>query len=208
MIRVLVVDDHGVVRAGFRRIINDQPDMCVVGEAESGETSVLMFKEHRPDIVVMDLSMPGIGGLDAIRQILVREADTRILVLTAYTDIVWSRKVLDSGARGLLSKNCSPSTFLDALHAIAGGKPYIEQQIAQDLALDKSGSDSLKDLSEREFQIFRMLAEGHSSKQISSLLHLSPKTISTYKSHIQDKLGVENIAGLTRLAIQKGVVEL
>ncbi|MDH3637976.1 MAG: response regulator transcription factor [Gammaproteobacteria bacterium] len=208
MIRVLIVDDHGVVRAGFRRLINDQKDMCVVGEAESGEKSVLMFKEQRPDMVVMDLSMPGIGGLDAIRQILVKDRDAKILVLTAYTDIVWSRKVLHSGARGLLSKNCSPSTFLDALHAVAEGKPYIEQQIAQDLALDKAGNDSLDNLSEREFQIFRMLAEGHSSKQISSLLNLSPKTISTYKSHIFDKLDVGNVAGLTRLAIQKGVVEL
>jgi two-component system invasion response regulator UvrY len=208
MIRVLIVDDHGVVRAGFRRIVNDQSDMCVVGEAESGEQSVLMFEEHRPDIVVMDLSMPGISGLDAMRQILARQPQARILVLTAYTDILWSRKVLDGGAQGLLSKNCSPSIFLEALRSIVEGKPYIEQSIAQELVFDQSGVDSLDDLSEREFQIFRLLAEGHSSTEISSLLNLSPKTISTHKSHILDKLGVDSIAGITRLAIQRGVVDL
>ncbi len=207
MIRVLIVDDHGVVRAGFRRIVNEQEEMCVVGEAESGEKSVLMYAEISPDVVVMDLSMPGLGGLDAIHRILSKDHNANILVLTAYTDLLWSRKVLDSGAKGLLGKNCSPNVFLEALKSVASGKPYIEQQIAQHLVLNGAKRDSLDTLSEREFQIFRLLVEGESATRISTLLNLSPKTVSTYKGQILDKLEVDGIAGLTRLAIRKGVIE-
>lgn len=210
MIQVLLVDDHGVVRAGLRRLIEEHKDMQVAAEAESGEQSVRMYQEFKPDAVVMDLSMPGIGGLDAIRQILTKDKNAKVLVVSAYTDVVWSRKVLESGAQGLLSKGCPPSVFLDALTAVALGRAYIEQSIAQELAFStlSGNQDPIEDLTDREFEIFRMLAEGRSSRNIAHVLKLSPKTISTYQSHVFEKLDIDNIAALTRLAIQKGIVSV
>lgn len=207
-INVVLVDDHAVVRAGFRRLLEEAPDINIVAEADNGESGCQAYFKHKPTVLVMDISMPGIGGLEAVRRIVAKDPQARILMLSMHEDAVFPTRVLQAGAKGYVTKRCVPDVLLDAVRVVAQGGTFIEQKVAQQVALDglNGGDDAVKKLTEREFEVFRMLAEGGSVNEISKALFLSPKTVATYQTRILRKLGVGNIASLARLAIRKGFI--
>lgn len=210
MIRILLVDDHAVVRAGFKTLLESQGDIRVIAEAASGESACREFAEHDPDLIIMDLSLPGIGGLEAIRRIVARRASARILVFSMHEDTVFVGQALQAGARGYIGKSSAPVVLVEAVRQMANGKIYIDADIAQRLAFQKiTGSDSpFADLSTREFEIFCMLAEGASAGDIAMRLSLSTKTVANYSTQIKNKLDVTTVAELARLALRHGVVKL
>jgi two-component system invasion response regulator UvrY len=208
-VRVMLVDDHAVVRMGFRLLLEGATDLKVAAEANSGEEAVRSFAEVKPDVVVMDISMPGIGGLEAIDRILAREPQARILVLSAHEDIMHARRVLKAGAVGYLTKRSAAEALIDAIRQVAQGKTYLEPSIAQQLALQQlSGDKSPVDmLSEKEFKVFLALAKGKSVAEIAEVMSLSPRTVGTHLYNIKQKLGASNSAELAIMAIRAGLVE-
>lgn len=207
-IRVLLVDDHAVVRAGFRTLLENQADIDVIAEAATGEDASRLFIEQRPDIVIMDLSLPGIGGLEAIRRILARDAGARVLVFSMHEDTAFVAQALQAGARGYLGKSAAPETLVRAVRRIADGEVFIDAEIAQHLAYQKAknGESRFDVLSTREFEIFCLLAEGVSVSGIAGRLSLSSKTVANYATQIKSKLAVGTPSELTRLAIRHGIV--
>jgi len=208
-VRVMLVDDHAVVRMGFRLLLEGATDLKVAAEANSGEEAVRSFAEVKPDVVVMDISMPGIGGLEAIDRILAREPQARILVLSAHEDIMHARRVLKAGAQGYLTKRSAAEALIDAIRQVAQGKTYLEPSIAQQLAVQQlSGDRSPVDmLSEKEFKVFLALAKGKSVAEIAEVMSLSPRTVGTHLYNIKQKLGASNSAELAIMAIRAGLVE-
>lgn len=207
-IRVLLVDDHAVVRAGYRMLLKNSEDIEVVAEADSGERACKAFAELRPDVVVMDLSMPGIGGLEAIRRIIARDVNAKILVFSMHEDTVFVEQALQAGAQGYLTKSSAPEILVEAIKELASGKQHIDSEIAKRLAVQKSrGKDSpFSGLSTREFEIFCLLAEGLNTSEIAKRLSLSYKTVANYSTQIKSKLKVSTIAELARLAIRHNIV--
>lgn len=208
VIRVLLVDDHAVVRAGYRTLLEDAPTVQIVAEADSGETACQAFSRHHPDVTVMDLSLPGMGGLEATRRIVYRDPDARVLVFSMHEDTVFVERALQAGARGYITKSSAPETLISAVVEIAGGGLYLDQQLAQDLAFQKSrGQDSpWSNLSTREFEIFCLMAQGLTAARIAERLALSPKTAANYGTQIKAKLGVTGNGELVRLAIRQGLI--
>jgi len=208
-IRILLVDDHAVVRVGYRTLLGDAPDLKVIAEAESGLAALRLFIENKPDVVVMDLSLPGIGGLEAIRRIVARDADARILVFSMHEDTIFVEQALQAGARGYITKSSAPTVLVEAVKRIAAGDVFLESEIAQRLAFQKiRGHNTLfHGLSTREFEIFCLLAEGLNVNEISKRLSLSYKTVANYSTQIKSKLSVTTVAELARLAIRHGVVK-
>jgi two-component system invasion response regulator UvrY len=210
MIRVLLVDDHAVVRTGFRLLLQARPDIVVAGEAESGEAACQRYVELSPDAVVMDIAMPGMGGIEALRRIRAHDPQARVLALSAHDDPMHARRALREGALGFLSKRSAPEALLEAVAAVAGGQRYIDPRVAQRLALDDiEGTDSspVKRLSEREFDVFIRLARGASVQRIADDLRLSSSTVGTHLYNVKQKLGVSNQSELTLLAIRHGLIE-
>jgi DNA-binding NarL/FixJ family response regulator len=207
-VRVLLVDDHAVVRAGYRLLLQNAPEIEVVAEAESGEIAYQRFNELAPDVVVLDLSLPGIGGLEAIRRIIARDAEARILVFSMHEDTMFVEHALAAGARGYITKSSAPHVLVEAVKQVAAGGAYLDAGLAQRLAFQKiRGRDTpLMGLSTREFEIFCLLAEGSSTNEIAKRLSLSAKTVANYSSQIKGKLEVNTVAELTRLAIRHGIV--
>ncbi|PCH65281.1 MAG: DNA-binding response regulator [Gammaproteobacteria bacterium] len=206
---VLLVDDHELVRAGFRRLLEDGEQFSVIAEAGSGEQAVQDYVKHHPQVVVMDISMPGIGGIGAIERIIARDSSAHILVLSVHEDSVFTTRALQAGALGFIPKRSAPEEMLKAVHQVAQGKMCIDPAIAQQLAMQKlTGSDNVLDvLSQREFEVFRLLAEGKTVNDIAGILSLSPKTVGTHHTNIKQKLDVSNSAELARLAIRSGLLE-
>ncbi|MTI63436.1 response regulator [Methylophaga sp.] len=207
--KVLLVDDHELVRAGFRRLLEDGDKFTVIAESGSGEQAVQDFNKHHPDVVVMDISMPGIGGVGAIERIIAREPNARILVLSVHEDSVFTTRAMQAGALGFIPKRSAPEEMLKAVEMVAQGKTCIAPEIAQQLAMQKlTGSENPLDvLSQREFEVFRLLAEGKTVNEIADILSLSPKTVGTHHTNIKQKLNVSNSAELARLAIRSGLVD-
>jgi len=208
-IRVMLVDDHAVVRVGFRMLINASKDMEVVDEAESGEAAYQRYAEVRPDVVVMDLAMPGMGGIETARRLLSRDSDARVLVLSAHEDTAHLKRVLKVGALGYLSKRSAPEDLIGAVRAVAAGRVYLDADVARKLAMqDLNGAPTpVEALSEREFTVFIQLARGQSVNQIAETLRLSPNTIGTHLYNIKQKLGVNNQAELALIAVRNGLIE-
>ena len=208
-LRILLVDDHAVVRAGCKALLENQEDLRVVAEADSGEAACRQFIEHAPDVVIMDLSMPGVGGIEAIRRIVARQSDARVLVFSMHEDTLFVEQALQAGARGYIGKRSAPLVLVEAVRQIASGNIYIDPDIAQRLAVQKTkGSDSpLLALSTREFEILCLLAEGLSVNRVANRLALSCKTVANYATQIKSKLEVETTSELTRLAIRHGLVK-
>lgn len=206
---VLLVDDHELVRAGFRRLLEDGDKLVVVAEAGSGEQAVQDYAKFHPDVVVMDISMPGIGGIGAIERIIARSPEARILVLSVHEDGVFTSRALQAGAKGFIPKRSAPEEMIRAVEQVAQGKMFIDPDIAQQIAMQKvTGSENIIDaLSQREFEVFRLLAEGKTVNEIADILNLSPKTVGTHHTTIKQKLGVSNSAELARLAIRSGLLE-
>ncbi len=208
-IKVLLVDDHAVVRAGYRTLLESASDLKVIGEADSGDAACRQYAELAPDVVVMDLSLPGIGGLEAIRRIIIRDPSARILVFTMHEDTVFVEQALQAGARGYMPKSSEPEVLVKAVRQIARGRVHIDGDLAQQLAFQKTRgcSSPFSSLSTREFEIFCLLAEGHNINEIAERLSLSYKTVANYSTQVKSKLKVSTIAELTRLAIRHGLVE-
>ena len=205
----MLVDDHAVVRMGFRLLLDGAPHIEVVAEADSGEEALRLCPEAKPDVVVMDLSMPGIGGLEAIGRLVAKQPSAKILVLSAHADAIHARRVLKAGAAGYLSKRSAGEELLDAIGQVAGGKTFIEAAIAQQLAVQQMrGEKSPVDtLSEKEFNVFLALAQGHSVIEIAEIMSLSPRTIGTHLYNIKQKLDASNQAELTLIALRNGLIE-
>jgi len=208
--RVIIVDDHTMVRAGIRRVLESAKDVEVIGEADSAEDAINLYTNLNPDVLITDLSMPGIGGLEGIQRILKRAPEAKILVLSMHEDVVYPTRAIQAGAKGYLSKRTAPDALLRAVREIMRGQVFLERDVAQKIALHgiAGSSDPFRELSEREFEVFRMLAEGKAVNDIAESLFLSPKTVGTYQTRIMQKLGVQNAAGLVRLAIRKGVIQV
>ncbi|HYM26511.1 MAG TPA: response regulator transcription factor [Steroidobacteraceae bacterium] len=208
MIRVLLVDDHAVVRTGFRLLLQAHPEISVVGEADSGENACQRYLELTPDVVVMDLAMPGMGGLEAMRRMRAHHPQARVLALSAHDDITHARRALKEGARGFLSKRSAPEALLEAISTVAAGQRYIDAALAQKLALDEGdGGSAVERLSEREFEVFVRLAGGASVQRIADDLKLSASTVGTHLYNIKQKLGASNQSELTLIAIRHGLIE-
>lgn len=210
MIRVLLVDDHAVVRTGFRLLLQAHPGTTVVGEADSGESAYRRFLELSPDVVVMDLSMPGMGGLEALRRIRAHHPEARVLTLSAHDDPQHAQRALREGARGFLSKRSAPEALLEAITAVAAGERYLDAELARKLALadtDGGGKSPVERLSEREFEVFLRLARGQTVQKIADELKLSASTIGTHLYNVKQKLGVANQSELTLIAIRHGLIE-
>lgn len=208
-IRVMLVDDHAVVRVGFRMLLETSGEVDVVGEADSGEIAYREFARIQPDVAIMDLSMPGMGGIEAVRRLVARDRNARILVLSAHEDSAHPRRVLKAGALGYLSKRGAPEELLDAVRAVAAGRIYLEAEIARKLALHDLAApgQSIESLSEREFAVFLKLAQGESVQNIAQTLSLSPNTVGTHLYNIKQKLGAGNQAELTLIALRNGLID-
>jgi len=209
-IRVMLVDDHAVVRVGFRMLINASNDMEVVDEADSGEAAYQRYAEAKPDVVIMDLAMPGMGGIETARRLLSRDAAAKVLVLSAHEDIAHLKRVLKVGALGYLSKRSAPEDLIGAVRAVAAGRVYLDADVARKLALQDLGGSMpspVDALSEREFTVFIQLARGQSVNQIADTLCLSPNTIGTHLYNIKQKLGANNQAELALIAVRNGLIE-
>lgn len=209
MIRVLIADDHALVRTGFRLLLDEPTDIEVVAEADSGENAYALYGEVSPDVVMIDLAMPGIGGIEAIKRLIARDPDARILALSAHEDISHPRRVLQAGALGYLSKRQAPEVLIDAIRQIAAGRRVIDPELAQQMAVAglSGGNNPLEELSEREFEVFEKLALGKSVSQIAETLSLSPSTVGTHLYNVKQKLGLNNQAEITLLAVRHGVIE-
>lgn len=209
VIRVMLVDDHAVVRMGFRLLLEAASDIRVVAEAESGEAAYPLFQARTPDVVVMDLGMPGMGGMEAARRILARERNARLLALSAHEDLSYVRHMLKLGALGYLSKRSAADVLMEAVRTVAGGRMFLEAQLAQNLALQQFGGEqsAVELLSEREFEVFLQLAQGASVNLIAERLNLSPRTVGTHLYNIKQKLGVGNQAEITLVAIRQGLIQ-
>ena len=203
-IRVLLIDDHAIVRAGFRRLLEQQLDICVIAEAADAEQAYSLFVEHEPDVVVMDVSMPGVSGLEIIRRMIGRKASARILVFSMHEDGPLAERAIQLGARGYVTKSESPETLVTAIGDVAAGKLYLSPEIAKSIALLKltGGANRVKQLNAREFEIFRLLVAGRPVADIAQMLNLSRKTVANYHTLVKQKLGITSDIGLVLLAVR------
>jgi len=211
LIRILIVDNQELVRCGIRRLLDDMVHFSVVGEASSGEEAVQMARDLAPDVVLMDVQIPGMGGLEATRRISRNAPGTGIVVVTLRVDDPFPTQMLDAGASGYLTKNCGIDEIAEAIRVVSRGERYISADIARQMALSMlpgSEQSPFDRLSQRELQVMLMVAQGQSVHDISDRLCLSSKTVSTYRYRLYDKLGVQNDVELTRLAIRHGIVGL
>jgi two-component system, NarL family, invasion response regulator UvrY len=207
VIRVMLVDDHAVVRTGFRLLLQAVPEISVVGEAESGEVACTRYPELTPDVLVMDLAMPGMGGLEALKRIRSRSPQARVLALSAHDDPVHARRALQEGALGFLSKRSAPEALIEAVTTVASGRRFLDAALAQKLALaDIQGGSPIERLSEREFEVFIRLAQGATVQKIAEDLKLSASTVGTHLYNIKQKLDVVNQSELTLIAIRHGLI--
>lgn len=211
MIKLLLVDDHDLVRTAIAHMLSDSDDLKVIGQASSGEQAYTMVGELNPDVILMDVRMPGIGGLEATRKIKQRYNDVKVLALSAYGDGPFPTRLLQAGASGYLTKGACIDETVRAIRQVAAGKSYISPSIAQQMALkscDTSQPDCPFDqLSEREMQISLMIASGQKIQLISDLLCVSPKTVNTYRYRIFEKLKIENDVELALLAVRHNLVD-
>jgi len=205
---VLLVDDHEIVRSGFRRLFETTDDICVADEAGTGEEACIKHFECWPDVVVMDLNLPGIGGLEASRRILERHASARILIFSVHENRVYLKKALEQGACGYLSKRSAPTEMIEAVRCIAKGETFIGRDLVGLLAgIFRSNEHGLlENLSPREFEVFRLLVSGKSVSEIAEILVLSPKTVANHYTRLKQKLEANNMCDITRLAVQHGII--
>lgn len=212
MIRILLVDDHALFRSGMRSILDDHPDMEVIGEADSGEAAVDFVRREVPDVVLMDVHMAGIGGIEATRRIQRIAPEVKVVALTALDQEPFPSRLLDAGARGYLTKGCPADELIQAIEQVMRDEHYISNDVAQKLSLsrwvNKGEASPVAKLSPREMQVMLMITQGKSNQEISDSLFLSPKTVSTYRARIFEKLGVKNDVELTHFAMRHGLIDL
>jgi len=211
MIKIIIADDHGVVAEGLKHLVEAQADMEVVALAVDGREAVRQARDLRPDVVLMDLSMPELNGADATRAILERDPKCRVIVLSMYSEREYVRRALKAGAAGYVVKRSAAKEVVDAIRAVHAGQRYLSPRVADVVLDDYTGEerdDPLARLSAREREVLQLLAEGHTGAQIAQRLSLSQKTVETYRARLVEKLGIRDVAGLVRFAIQRGIVSL
>jgi DNA-binding NarL/FixJ family response regulator len=206
-VTVLLVDDHAVVREGYRRLLERHGDIAVIGEAADAATAHALFCRLNPQIVVMDITLPGTSGIEAMRRMLTDEPGTRVLIFSMHEDAIFAKRALQAGAFGYVTKASAPTVLVEAVHSVASGKKYLSAEIAhklalRDFAVDESAADGL---SAREIQVLRQLAQGKSVKEIAQAMGLNPKTISNHQSAIKQKLGADTAIQLFKKAAQMGL---
>ncbi len=208
-IKVMLVDDHAVVRMGFRMLLESASDIKVVAEAESGELAIKQYMEHHPDVVVMDITMPGIGGMEATDRIIAKDSHAKILILSAHEDSVHPKRVLNAGAMGYLTKRSAAEELIKAIRTVASRKMYLEANIAQQMAIQQlNGEQNPVDiLSDREFEVFIALAKGKTTNEIADTLSLSPRTVGTHLYNIKQKLNANNSAEIALIAMRCGLID-
>lgn len=202
-IRVMLADDHAVVRAGYRFLLGQFPQIQIVAETEDTDSTYHKYFEHRPDVLILDLSLPGAGGLTVIRRILARDPEAKILVVTMHEEALYAKRALEAGAKGYIPKSTDPEILPNAILKIARGQSYVAEAIAQQLITQYTAGKQegpLTALSQREFEIFCLAARGMTLKEIAANLHISYKTAANYLTQIKRKLDVDTLAELTRLA--------
>lgn len=210
MIKVLIVDDHELIRTGISRLLADFDKINIVGEVSCGEEAVSLARKERPDVVLMDADMPGIGGLEATRRLVRYDPDIKVIAVTVYKEEPYPTKFMQSGAAGYLTKGADIQEIVTAIRQVNSGKRYITPDVAQEMALnalnpgDESPFDSL---SEREMQVMFMITQGQKVPDISEKLFLSPKTVNSYRYRLFEKLNIENDVELTHMAIRYGVIK-
>ncbi|GAC1624173.1 MAG: response regulator transcription factor [Nevskia sp.] len=208
MTRILLVDDHAVVRAGYRRLLECAPACAVVAEAASAAAGYRRFLETRPDVVITDLSLPGVGGIELLRRLRRREPAVKALAFSVHEEPVFVERALAAGALGYVSKRSAPDTLVAAVEAVARGCRFVSPDVALVLARRGPVADGLQQLSQREFEIFRPIAEGRSIREIASGLCISGKTVSNHYSRIRLKLGLRSAVEMARLALTSGVLRV
>jgi DNA-binding NarL/FixJ family response regulator len=207
IVSVLLVDDHAVVREGYRRLLERSPSIEVVGEAADAQSAYLAFVEHRPQVTVMDISLPGASGIEALRRIRARDAEARVLMFSMYEDPIFASRALQAGARGYITKAAAPEALVEAVLAVARGEPYLTGRIAHDLALRPDQSATASNLSPREFEVLRMLVAGRSLAEIAESLGLTIKTVANHQSLLRQKLGVSSALQLLQAAARLGITQ-
>jgi len=208
MTSVMLVDDHAVVREGYRRLIEKHKDLTVIAEAPDGTTAYGLYKQHKPDVVVLDLSMPGKGGIEVLRQLRQWDNGARVLIFTMHQNAAYAVQAFQAGAKGYITKSSAPELLVDAIRDVSAGRTAISPDVSYAVALARISDEAelLDSLTAREFDIFRMLADAKSIAEISATLNLSPKTVSNYHYLIKSKLGVASDIELVRLAMRLKVV--
>lgn len=206
-ISVLLVDDHAVVREGYRRLLERSTGIVVVGEAASAGDAYQAFCRLQPDVVVMDISLPDVSGIEAMRRLLLRESHARVLIFSIHNEPIFPTRSFQAGARGYVTKASAPDVLVEAVRAVAAGNVFLSADVAQTLALRNvlKREDALMLLSDREFEILRLLALGHSVRDIAEKLRLTFKTVANYQSSIRQKLGADNSVQLIRIAAENGL---
>jgi len=214
MIRVLIADDHAIVRGGFRQFVADEPDMCVAAEASTGDETIRLVREQPDDepfdVVLLDIAMPDKNGIDTLRVIRQMRPGQGVLILSGYPESQYAINLLRAGANGYLNKDCEPDEIVRAIRSVARGHRYLSEAVADTLAngLDKpAATHPHEQLSEREFQIFCKLASGRIPTDIAGELHLSVKTVSTYRARVLEKMHMTNNADMTYYAVKNGLIE-
>jgi len=210
-IRILIADDHGVVAEGLKQLVEAESDMQVVALVGDGREAVQQARDSQPDVVLMDLSMPELNGADATRAILQRDPKCRVIVLSMYAQREYVRRALKAGAAGYVVKRSAAKEVVEAIRAVHAGQRYLSPRVAdvvlEDYTDDKQ-DDPLARLSAREREVLQLLAEGRTGAEIAQRLSLSQKTVETYRARLVEKLGIRDLAGLVRFAIQRGLVSL
>ncbi len=212
-IRILLADDHKIMRAGLCSLLDRQPEMEVVAEAENGRQAVQLAVEHRPDVVIMDVSMPELNGIEATRQIIAAVPETRIIALSMYSDKRFVVGMLQAGAAGFLLKDCASQDLARAINAVAAGKNYLSPEIAGVMIEDYVHRFTVADattqvLTAREREVLQLIAEGWATREIAARLYVSVKTVETHRRKIMKKLDIHSVADLTKYAIREGLTSL
>lgn len=213
-LRILLGDDHTILRQGLRKILEERPEWQVVAEAGDGRSAVKQTLDLGPDVVVLDIGMPQLNGIEATRQIIKRQPSTAVLILSMHAQEAYVTQALHAGARGYLLKDSAGAELLDAIEAVSAGKSFFSPKVAKIMLDDyvkrlaeRGNVDRYDALSEREREIFQLIAEAHSNKEIADLLSISPATVETHRAHILQKLDVHNTAELVLYAVRRGVIE-
>ncbi len=205
--RVLLVDDHQIVREGYRRLFEVTPDIEVVAEADNAESALDEYRRHKPEVTVMDLAMPGMGGLEACRRLIARYPKIAILVFSVHESEEYVNRTLQTGVKGYVSKRSGSQQIIAAVRSVARGQLYVSPELVEKLLPGRGGDDALKSLTPREFEVFRLIAEGHSVRECAETLNLSAKTVGHHYTSLRQKLNVDTSAQLIRLAIRNGIIE-
>ena len=207
-INVILIDDHAVVREGYRRLLERDSYIKVVAEGETGNEGYRLICDHLPDVVVMDITLPGMSGIEVTRRVLTRVPEQKILIFSMHEEIIFVNRAFQAGAKGYVTKSAAPEVLIDAVRQVAMGKLYLSSEMAQLIAAQTipGGEQNIDLLSGREFEIFRLLVQGQSLHELSEALHIAYKTVANYQSNIRQKLGATTAAQIVRIALDHGII--